>query len=194
FHVTGVQTCALPICGRGRHRVARYRAAERVAPGRSSTLARPRRARRARDPPPGARQRGTLARRLRRRRGEPRADGAVSARNPLRGARGGGPGRGAGEGGRAAVAPGRERLSLTGAKYSLGHGVDAPREVSMDDEGAGRKVLATNRADRPALRWLTGPVKLVAIAVGAVVSVVALMSLVGLFTDSVWIELGVAAV
>lgn len=64
----------------------------------------------------------------------------------------------------------------------------------MDDEGAGRKVLATNRADRPALRWLTGPVKLVAIAVGAVVSVVALMSLVGLFTDSVWIELGVAAV
>jgi serine protease Do len=50
--------------------------------------------------------------------------------------------------------------------------------------------------DRPAsaLGWLTGPVKLVALVVGATVSIVALMSLVGLLTDNLWIELGAAVV
>ncbi len=55
----------------------------------------------------------------------------------------------------------------------------------MDEKGARR---------RTALGWSTAAVKLVALAVGAVVSIIALMSLVGLFTENVWIELGVALV
>lgn len=46
----------------------------------------------------------------------------------------------------------------------------------------------------PALGWLTGPVKLLSIILGIVVSVVVLMSLVGIWTDNPWIQLGVAAV
>lgn len=54
--------------------------------------------------------------------------------------------------------------------------------------------MESKGAERRALRWLTGPVKLVALGVGAVISVVALMSLVGLATANVWVQLGVAVV
>lgn len=46
----------------------------------------------------------------------------------------------------------------------------------------------------PSLRWLTGPVKLLAITLGIVISLAVLMSLVGLWTDNLWIQLGVAGV
>ncbi|MEM9452980.1 MAG: trypsin-like peptidase domain-containing protein [Myxococcota bacterium] len=46
----------------------------------------------------------------------------------------------------------------------------------------------------PSLRWLTGPVKLLAITLGIAVSLAVLMSLVGLWTDNLWVQLGVAAV
>jgi serine protease Do len=64
----------------------------------------------------------------------------------------------------------------------------------MNVKGVDRPIPATTSRDRSTLAWLTGPVKLVALAVGAMVSVVALMSLVGLVTDNVWIELGAALV
>lgn len=64
----------------------------------------------------------------------------------------------------------------------------------MDAKGAEPTNRAATHGDRRTLRWLTGLVKLVAIVVGAAVSVVALMSVVGLFTENVWIGLGVAVV
>ncbi len=48
--------------------------------------------------------------------------------------------------------------------------------------------------DRRPFVWLTTPMKIVALFVGAVVSIVALMSLAGLWIDNLWIELGIAAV
>ena len=51
----------------------------------------------------------------------------------------------------------------------------------MDSQGAGGKAPAASSRGRRALGWLTGPVKLVAVVVGVVGSVVALMSLVGRF-------------
>ncbi|MCX4244110.1 trypsin-like peptidase domain-containing protein [Paraliomyxa miuraensis] len=62
----------------------------------------------------------------------------------------------------------------------------------MSSKGDGRK-----DSTAPAGRgrgWITGLVKLVALAVGAVISVVVSMSLVGLLTDNVWVQLGVAVV
>lgn len=62
----------------------------------------------------------------------------------------------------------------------------------MDSQGAGQGPSRELGAD--ALGWLTGPVKLVAVVVGVVGSVVALMSLVGRWTDEIWVQVGVAAV
>lgn len=64
----------------------------------------------------------------------------------------------------------------------------------MDEKGAGRSAPPASSRNRSILGWMTSPLKLVAFVVGAMVSVVVLMSLVGLFTDNVWIELGVAVV
>lgn len=64
----------------------------------------------------------------------------------------------------------------------------------MESMGAGQPTPAAASRDRRALGWLTGPVKLVAVVVGVLGSVVALMSLVGLFVQSVWVQVGAAAV
>lgn len=64
----------------------------------------------------------------------------------------------------------------------------------MDSKGAGQPTQTASPRNRRALGWLTGPVKLVAVVVGVVGSVVALMSVVGLWTDHIWAQVGIACV
>lgn len=64
----------------------------------------------------------------------------------------------------------------------------------MDAKGVSRSAPAATVADRRGPGPLTSLVKLVALVVGGVVSVMVTMSLVGLVTDNVWIELAVALV
>lgn len=62
----------------------------------------------------------------------------------------------------------------------------------MEAKDAGQPTPPASSPDRPTMVWLTGPIKLLAVIVGAVVSGVTLMSLVGLVTHNLWIQLGVA--
>jgi len=62
----------------------------------------------------------------------------------------------------------------------------------MDSKGVGGREAASPK--RRALGWLTGPVKLLAVIIGAVGSSIALSCAVGLLTENIWVQLGVAAV
>lgn len=63
----------------------------------------------------------------------------------------------------------------------------------MESKGVDKSADQEQPRSNGAVRWLFAPVKLLAVVVGIGLSLVALMSVVGIWSDSLWISLGAAA-
>jgi len=70
---------------------------------------------------------------------------------------------------------------------------DAPNDISPQEKSSPLRIRPKNPAS-PRMIWLVRVVRVLGIALGGVVTVVGVMSLVGLFTENIWLRLGAALV